>query len=255
MCHVLFIQTNEVFETMKMKKVTLALSIVIVTILFAVLIYKKGIILDHIGIHLESPFTKKVHVPQSHSTIDNNHNGIPDPLDIVNAARKEVEQKTNYKSVYYEGGYPPDSEGVCTDVVWRGLLGAGISFKDLIDQDIAENIDLYPRVGGNPDPNIDFRRVPNQYVYFERFAESLPTELIPGDVENLKEWQPGDIVVFLAEGFHHVGIVSDKRAKDGTPYFIHNIHPFAAEVKLTSFSTPIKGHYRWRYSEVDPERR
>ncbi|MFX3675188.1 MAG: DUF1287 domain-containing protein [Paenisporosarcina sp.] len=186
-------------------------------------------------------------MPDNYSKVDKNNNSIADPIDVVNSARKEVEGKTLYKSAYYDGGYPPDNEGVCTDVIWRGLKGADILLKDALDADITSYQDLYPRVDGKPDPNIDFRRVPNQNVYFKRHTQSLTKELISGDIENLSEWQPGDIVVFLEKGFHHVGIVSDKRAKDGTPYFIHNIRPFAAEVKLSSFKTPIAGHYRWKY--------
>ncbi|MGJ9385349.1 DUF1287 domain-containing protein [Salipaludibacillus sp. CF4.18] len=203
---------------------------IFITFVFAFLFFfKDGIILDSVGIHFEIPFGKTVEVPNTYSLVDANKNGIPDPIDIVNAARMESEQRTKYKSAYYAGGYPPENEGVCTDVIWRGLMNAGISLKVLMDEDIHANTELYPRVNGHPDTNIDFRRVPNQYVYFERFAESKTKELIPGDVENLKEWQPGDIVLYL-EGFHHVGIISDKRAKDGTPYLIHNTRPFAAEV-------------------------
>lgn len=226
----------------------LAITIMILVGCFAaiVMFFRDGIILDSLGIHFENPFAQSVEVPDLYSTVDRNKNGTPDPIDVVNAARVEVDQRTTYESNYYAGGYPPDDEGVCTDVVWRGLFGADISLKDLMDKDIAANADLYPRVNGKPDPNIDFRRVPNQNVYFQRFAESLTTEVIPGDVENLKQWQPGDIVVFL-DGFHHVALISDKRAKDGTPYVIHNNQPFAAEVKLTSFRTPIAGHYRWNF--------
>ncbi|MDX5474743.1 MAG: DUF1287 domain-containing protein [Bacillaceae bacterium] len=229
---------------MKKKKLFILLPFVI---LLALYFYRGGLILEHIGIHVDNPFAKRVVVPDTFSKVDNNQNGVADALDIVYEARKEVEQKTRYQSAYYAGGYPPTSEGVCTDVVWRGLFGAGIALKDLMDADIAENTKEYWRIeNGKPDSNIDFRRVPNQYVYFERFTESLTTELIPRDLENLQQWQPGDIVVFL-DGFHHVGIVSDKRAKDGTPYFIHNTKPFAAEIKLSSIKTPIAGHYRWRY--------
>lgn len=235
-------------KTIKLKKnLVRILTVIVVSFLLFVFFFRDGMVLDHIGIHLDRPFTQVVHVPKDYSTVDRNNNGIADPIDIVITARKEVVQRTFYKSAYYDGGYPPDKEGVCTDVVWRGLKGADISFKELLDQDIAENCKLYPRVNEKPDPNIDFRRVPNQYVYLERHAQALTTELIEGDVENLKEWQPGDIVVFLVDNFHHVGIVSDKRSKDGTPYFIHNIRPFAAEVKLSSFKTPITGHYRWNY--------
>ncbi|WLD93834.1 DUF1287 domain-containing protein [Alkalihalobacillus sp. AL-G] len=232
---------------MQMKKILKVLfSLLFVGLIAFVCLFRDGIILDTLGIHIDNPFKKTVHVPDTYTTVDRNENGIADPIDIVNAAREEVEQRTEYQSAYYNGGYPPDDEGVCTDVIWRGLLGADINLKDLIDQDIAAHTDLYPRVNGNPDPNIDFRRVPNQHVYFERFTESLTTELIPGNIENLKKWQPGDVVMFL-DGYHHVVIISDKRAKDGTPYVIQNNEPFASEVKLTSFSTPIAAHYRWKY--------
>lgn len=229
-----------------MSKRRILFSIIMIGLIITALTFRNGIILDFLGIKIENPFVKKVTVPQYYSEIDRNENGIPDPLDIVQTARKEVQIRTKYKSNYYEGGFPPDGEGVCTDVIWRGFMGANIHLKELIDLDIEKNTDFYSRVNGNPDPNIDFRRVPNQNAYFQRFAESLTTELIPGDVENLKQWQPGDIVVFL-DGYHHIGIVSDKRSLDGTPYFIHNNPPFAAEVKLKSFKTPIAAHYRWKY--------
>lgn len=211
-----------------------------------VLLYRNGIILDSLRIQVDNPFAKTVQVPDDSSEIDRNNNGIADPIDIVNAARKEVEQRTKYESNYYAGGYPPDDEGVCTDVIWRGLFGAGIDLKLLMDNDIEKFTKLYPRVNGKPEPNIDFRRVPNQFVFFERYTETLTTELIPKNIENLRQWQPGDFVVFL-EGFHHVAIISDKRAKDGTPYIIHNNPPFAAEIKLKSIKTPIAGHFRWKY--------
>lgn len=235
-----------IYWVIKMSKKKIILVSLLIILLAFPFFYRKGMILDYIGLHLENPFTKKVEIPFTYEDIDQNYNDIPDPLDIVISARKEVKNRTKYESNYYAGGYPPNDEGVCTDVIWRALLGANIVLKDVMDEDIAANTELYPRVEGKPDPNIDFRRVPNQYVFFERFAEALTTELIPGDVENLMEWQPGDIVVFL-DGYHHVGIVSDKRAKDGTPYLIHNNPPFASEVKLSSFKTPIAGHYRWKY--------
>ncbi|WP_226681422.1 DUF1287 domain-containing protein [Sutcliffiella horikoshii] len=231
-----------------MKKKAWMIIACILTFLFCfTLLFKEGIILDYLGINVSLPFTKTLDIPSTLSETDQNENSIPDQLDIVYTARKEVEQRTPYKSVYYDGGYPPDTEGVCTDVVWRGLMGAGINLKDLMDKDIAEYTDLYPRVGGTPDPNIDFRRVPNQSVFFERHARSLTTEVIKGDIDNLEQWQAGDIVVFLGGDFDHVGIVSDKRTKDGIPYIIHNTYPFASEIKLTAFKSPITGHFRWNY--------
>ena len=188
----------------------------------------------------------KVNVPDESSKVDKNENGIPDPIDIVNSARKEAEQKTIYKDAYYVGGYPPDGEGVCTDVIWRGFKSINISIKDLIDKDIKENMAQYKGVNGKVDPNIDFRRVLNQDTFFKKNCIQLTTEFKKDDINNLKEWQPGDIIVFI-EGYEHIAIISDERDDDGIPYVIHNSHPCASEAKLSWFYNPIHGHYRWRY--------
>jgi uncharacterized protein YijF (DUF1287 family) len=190
---------------------------------------------------------KGVKVPEIHSKSDKNNNGISDPIDIVNSSRREAENKTNYKDAYYVGGYPPENEGVCTDVIWRGFKGMGLDLKALVDKDIKNNAAVYPRVAGKPDPNIDFRRVRNLDVFFKRNAINVTKELIPFDVENLKEWQPGDIVIIM-EPFEHIAIVSDKRAKNGVPYVIHNTSPHAVENGSLLYWAPyIYGHYRWRF--------
>ena len=188
----------------------------------------------------------KVNVPDESSKVDKNENGIPDPIDIVNSARKEAKQKSIYKDAYYVGGYPPDGEGVCTDVIWRGFKSINISIKDLIDKDIKENMAQYKGVNGKVDPNIDFRRVLNQDTFFKKNCIQLTTEFKKDDINNLKEWQPGDIIVFI-EGYEHIAIISDERDEDGIPYVIHNSHPCASEAKLSWFYNPIHGHYRWRY--------
>jgi uncharacterized protein YijF (DUF1287 family) len=190
-----------------------------------------------------NPYVK---IPDEYSKNDNNHNGIPDAIDLVNGARKEVKSGTKYVDSYYVGGYPPQGEGVCTDVIWRAFKEAGIDLKTLIDNDIAKNTGLYKGVNGKPDPNIDFRRVLNQDVFFSRYCKHLTTDLNANNVENLKQWQSGDIVVFI-EGYEHIAIVSDKRDEDGIPYVIHNVHPHAAEAKLSWFHNPIHGHYRWNF--------
>jgi len=175
---------------------------------------------------------------------DKDGDGILDADDIVQGARQEVKNKTKYKDAYYAGGYPPDGEGVCTDVVWRALKNAGYDLKTLMDQDILQNTKSYPRVAGTPDPNIDFRRVKNQFVFFQRHATSLTTEIIPGDPENLKEWQGGDIVI--TDIPDHVAIVSDKRNWQGVPYVIHNARRRASEDDcLVSWNKHIIGHFRF----------
>lgn len=191
--------------------------------------------------------TKGIKVPEEYSKADNNNNEIADCIDIVNAARKEAESKTTYKDAYYKGGYPPDTEGVCTDVIWRGFKGMGLDLKALVDKDIKNNVSDYPRVNGKPDPNIDFRRVRNLDIFFRRNALELTTELKPFDAENLKQWQPGDIVVIM-KPYEHIALVSDKREKNGVPYVIHNTTPHAIENGSLEYWAPnIHGHYRWKY--------
>lgn len=111
----------------------------------------------------------------------------------------------------------------------------------MVDEDIKNNTSKYPRVNGTPDPNIDFRRVPNLKVYFERNQLSLTT-----DLSKIEEWQPGDIVIF---GTSHIGIISDKRNKNGIPYLIHNAgQPLREEdaLELNNIYEPITGHYRMK---------
>lgn len=146
------------------------------------------------------------------SKTDYNENGIDDYTDILLGARMDAMNHPKYKSAYYSGGYPPDGEGVCTDVIWRAFMNAGYILKDLVDEDIKNNLEQYPNID-IPDPNIDFRRVVNLNIFFERNALVLTNN--PYEIE---DWQPGDIVVFS----NHIAVVSDKRNKDGIPYIIHN---------------------------------
>lgn len=174
-----------------------------------------------------------------HSQNDADQDGMDDYTDILYGAKAEAKRKPTYQSVYYSGGYPPETEGVCTDVIWRAFRDAGYSLKDLVDQDIQENLEAYPRVEGKPDPNIDFRRVPNLKVYFERNAQSLTT-----DLTQIEQWQPGDIVTF---GTTHIGIVSDLRNQKGVPYLIHNAgQPKREEdvLEMWNHFNPISGHFR-----------
>jgi len=200
----------------------------------------------------ENVFKKSLEVPSITTSSDIDKDWLNDILDIIEGARKEVKNKTTYKSAYYSGGYPPDSEWVCSDVVWRAFQNAWIDLKSEVDSDIKNHISFYPRVEGQADPNIDFRRVPNLQVFFERNAISLTTKVIPWDIENLKEWQAGDIVIFWKPK-DHIAIVSDKRDKDWVPYIIHNSAPVPKEndwlVYWDKDISPIIGHYRLKYRE------
>lgn len=172
---------------------------------------------------------------------DYNNNGIDDYTDILIGAKEEAKRAPKYKSAYYAGGYPPEDEGVCTDVIWRAFKNAGYNLKDMVDEDIKNNIKAYPRVEEVPDTNIDFRRVGNLKTFFERNATTLTT-----DLSKIEEWQPGDIVTF---GDSHIGIISDKRNTKGIPYLIHNggqpLREEDALEFLNQYYEKISGHFRF----------
>jgi len=169
------------------------------------------------------------------STVDKDQDGVDDQTDILNSVREYIATKPKYKSKYYASGYPDDEYGVCTDVVGFGLLGAGYDIQELVYEDILNNKDLYNN--DNPDKNIDFRRVRNLKVYFDRNAISLTT-----DIYDIEQWQGGDIVVFTG----HIGIVSDVRNEKGVTYVIHhtNAWQFNYEEDILEERDDIVGHYR-----------
>ena len=177
------------------------------------------------------------------STVDFNQNGIDDPTDLLLGARADAQRRPKYDGRYWgNGGYPPDDVGVCTDVIWRAFRSAGYDLRDMVDRDIREHPEAYPRVNGHPDRNIDFRRVPNLLVFFDRQAESLTT-----DPMTISAWQPGDIVVF---GTHHIGIISDKRNKNGIPYLIHNSGQLRREEDALLSCGEISGHFRFNATRL-----
>lgn len=196
-----------------MKKV-IRISIVIAIFALFILIY---MVLDFYGyIPKKVYYAKDFSIQTVKSNIDYNKNGIDDYTDILIGARNDAINKPMYKSnSYTTGGYPPDNIGVCTDVIWRALKNAGYLLKDMIDEDIEKNRNLYPNIEVQ-DRNIDFRRVINLRIFFDR-----KLEILTNDITKIEEFQPGDIVIF-GENYTHIGIISDKRNKKGIPYLIHN---------------------------------
>lgn len=169
------------------------------------------------------------------STVDKDGDGIDDQTDILQNVRTYIAAEPKYKSKYYADGYPDDGYGVCTDVVAQGLLHAGYDLQQLVDADIAANPDLYDVE--KADPNIDFRRVRNLIVYFSNHAISLTT-----DISQIDQWQGGDIIVFEK----HIGIISDKRNKDGVPFIIHHANPAQRQYEedILGYRKDIVGHFR-----------
>ena len=174
-------------------------------------------------------------IPDFYSTVDADGDGVDDQTDVLDNALAYVETRPKYKSRYYQTGYPDDGYGVCTDVVAFALKNAGYDLQALVDADIREHPQWYDIQ--QPDANIDFRRVRNLKVFFSHTAVALTTE-----ISETEEWQGGDLVIFE----NHIGIVSDRRNKNGVPYIIHHNDPWQAayEQDILEKRTDIVGHYR-----------
>lgn len=213
----------------KIKIVVIAIIIVVIGLLSIFLILIKP------TIHSQKEYTAAdFGITDRMSSTDADSDGLDDYTDIMLGAREYIALKPLYKSKYYDGGYPDDGYGVCTDVVWNAFKSAGYDLKLLVDDDIANNPDSYTTID-KPDPNIDFRRVKNLKIFFDRNAISLSK-----DFSDSGEWQPGDIVVFS----NHIAICSDKRNSDGIPFLIHhNIHGAREVNEIENYS--VIGHYRW----------
>lgn len=169
------------------------------------------------------------------SSTDKDGDGVDDQTDILNNVRNYIATAPKYKSKYYASGYPDDEYGVCTDVIAFGLKDAGYDIMKLLNEHVKANIDLYNI--DVVDRNIDFRRVRNLKVYFDNNAISLTT-----DINQIGEWQGGDIVVFK----EHIGIVSDLRNRKGISLVLHNGSPLqkSYEEDILEGRDDIVGHYR-----------
>ncbi len=180
--------------------------------------------------------------PETPKIADFNGNGISDTADLLAGAKQDAANKPTYDSAYVVGGYPDDSRGVCTDVVWRAFRQAGFSLRDMVDTDIRARPDAYTAVS-TPDSNIDFRRVRNLRVFFDAYCHKLP---------NNTDFEAGDILIFNSE--RHIGIVSDIKNERGTPYIIHNGGQANREEDyLSKTRVKVVAHYRFD-ADLLPER-
>lgn len=215
------------------RKILLALFVLAVLGLIGIMIYETRMFQITSSKRLQDLYGKQIETYVSNSDADGD--GIDDRSDILGSAIKYIETKPKYKSKYYTSGYPDDGYGVCTDVVANALLGAGYDLMTLVADDIAANPNDYNI--SEPDRNIDFRRVKNLKVFFRNHAISLTL-----DVNDIEEWLGGDIVIFK----QHIGIVSDRRNKNGIPYVIHHNDPMqkSYEEDILEKRSDIVGHYR-----------
>lgn len=169
--------------------------------------------------------------------------------DVSDAAKSIINPNIAYDGSYEVLAYPngdvaPD-RGVCTDVIIRAYRQLDIDLQQLVHEDMKKNFSQYPsqKMWGlkSTDRNIDHRRVPNLEKFFERNATSLPLSTDPNN------YQAGDIVSWrLDNGLPHIGIVIDKKSKDGKrPLLVHNIGSGQIAEDVL-FEWKMIGHYRYQ---------
>lgn len=166
---------------------------------------------------------------------------------LVKAAIELTKDKVTYDPSYFSIDYPngdvPSNKGVCTDVVIRAYRKIGVDLQKNVHLDMKANFNKYPKLWGlkTTDRNIDHRRVPNLMTYFKRKGEE---KLISKKAE---DYVAGDIVCWnLGGAITHIGIVVDKKSKDGKRNLIvHNIGG-GQVLQDCLFSFKIIGHYRYK---------
>ena len=168
-------------------------------------------------------------------------------IDLSECALELTKQNVTYDPSYFSINYPngdvPSDKGVCTDVVIRAYRKIGIDLQKEVHEDMKANFSAYPKIWGlkSTDKNIDHRRVPNLMTYFKRNGAEKPIS------ENSTDYKPGDIVCWnLGGAITHIGIVVDKKSKDGKRNLIvHNIGG-GQVLEDCLFDFKIIGHYRYK---------
>ena len=161
----------------------------------------------------------------------------------LSLTKQQVTYDPSYFSINYPNGDVPANKGVCTDVIIRAYRKVGIDLQKDVHVDMKVNFSRYPKIWGlkTTDKNIDHRRVPNLMTYFKRKGAAKPT------TKNAKDYLPGDVVAWnLGGAITHIGIVVNKRSKDGKRYLI--VHNIGAGQVLEDclFKFKIIGHYRFK---------
>lgn len=171
---------------------------------------------------------------------------IIEQIELSKCALELTNQKVTYDPSYFSIDYPngdvPSDKGVCTDVVIRAYRKIGIDLQKEVHEDMKANFNSYPKIWGlkSTDKNIDHRRVPNLMTFFKRKGAEKPI------TDKAIDYKPGDIVCWnLGGAITHIGIVVDKKSKDGDwNLIVHNIGD-GQVLEDCLFVYKIIGHYRY----------
>lgn len=164
----------------------------------------------------------------------------------------EEDIQYGYK-VYKETGYPNENIWISTDVIAMVLKDAGYDLMELINKDMADHREDYPLdIKNRKDPikYIDFRDVFFQEQFFKRNALELEKKFIPGNKENMIQWQPGDIVYFQFDPENPYqdlgGFISSRNSDNGVPLVIMISKEFERVVETDKLQEYIiVGHFRY----------
>jgi uncharacterized protein YijF (DUF1287 family) len=199
-----------------------------------------------------APLLTEARTTEGRAAHDRDDDGIPDPLDILIGAKKELlnaeaytAEAEDYIPMRYPMGDVPRTIGVCTDVIVRAVRNSGLDLQQALHEDIARAKKAYPMVKGTGDASIDQRRVGTLLPYFLRHWERHSPKL-----DDPKDpWRPGDVILMDTfpnrSGPDHIGIVSDQVDDAGLPLIINNWTDgtVVAEMDLMTF-VPVL--YRFR---------
>jgi uncharacterized protein YijF (DUF1287 family) len=164
----------------------------------------------------------------------------------------EEDIQYGYK-VYKETGYPSENIWISTDVISMVLKDAGYDLMELINKDMVDHKEDYPlEIKKRQDPikYIDFRDVFFQEQFFKRNALELEKKFIPGNKENMIQWQPGDIVYFQfdpEDPYQDLGgFISSRNNDKGVPLVIMISKEFGRVVEIDKLQEYIiVGHFRY----------
>ena len=195
------------------------------------------------------PLLVEARISETIATPDRDHDGIPDPLDVLIGAKKTVINADAYTEGYIKLTYPngdvPRKVGVCTDVIVRAVRNAGLDIQKALHEDIKKRRKAYPMIRKGPDTNIDQRRVKTLLPYFKKHWETHTPKL-----DDPKDpLRPGDVIMMdtfpSRPGPDHIGIISDQLGEHGLPLVINNWTngTVTSEMDLLSF-VPVL--YRFR---------